>query len=61
MQEKKMTFKTEPDWQLKYCHNLIAQTKYESREYDPSEAMPMARLMNDYNIKIIKKGVSFAQ
>ncbi len=56
-----MTFKTEPDWQLKYCHNLIAQTKYESREYDPSEAMPMARLMNDYNIKIIKKGVSFAQ
>jgi hypothetical protein len=63
MQEKRrVTFKSEPDMQLEYCHNLIAQTKpNESREYNPSDAMLMARLINDLNIKIIKKGASFAQ
>jgi hypothetical protein len=48
--------------QLEYCHNLIAQTKpYESKEYNPSDAMLMARLINNLNIQIIKKGASFAQ
>ena len=62
MQEKQVTFKTEPNTQLEYCHNLIAQTKpNESKEYSPTEAMLMARLINDLNIKIIKNGASFAQ
>jgi hypothetical protein len=64
MQEKKkVTFKSKPDSiQLEYCHNLIAQTKpNESKEYSPSDAMLMARLINDLNIKIIEKGASFAQ
>ena len=57
-----MTFKTEPNKQLEYCHNLITQTiSNESKEYSPTEAMFMARLINDLNIKIIKKGASFAQ
>jgi hypothetical protein len=45
-----------------YCRNLIAQMKpNESKEYNPSDAMLMARLINDLNIKIIEKGASFAQ
>jgi hypothetical protein len=48
--------------QLEYCHNLIAQTKpNESKEYNPSDAMLMARLINDLNINIMEKGASFAQ
>jgi hypothetical protein len=63
MQEKnRVTFKSEPDMHLEYCHNQIAQTKpNESKEFDVSDAMLMARLINDLNIKIIKKGASFAQ
>jgi hypothetical protein len=59
-----VTFKKcEPDEQSEYCHNLIAQTipNQSSKEYEPSEAMLMARLINDLNTKITKKGASFAQ
>ena len=52
MQKKQVTFKTEPNEQLEYCHNLIAQMKpNESKEYSPTEAILMARLINDLNIK----------
>ena len=62
MQATKVTFKNEPDKQLEYCHNLIAQTKpRKKKEYEPSEAMLMARLINEMNTKIIEKGISFAQ
>jgi hypothetical protein len=63
MQEKrKVTFKSKPDMQLEYCHNIIAQTNpNESKEYNPSDAMLMAGLINDLNIKIIEKGASLAQ
>ena len=41
---------------------LIAQTKPdESKECKPSEAMLMARLINDLSVKITVKGASFAQ
>jgi hypothetical protein len=63
MQEKRRaTFKSKPDMKLECRHNLITQTKpNESKEYSPSDAMLMARVINDLNIKIIEKGASFAQ
>ncbi len=64
VQRKKVTFKSDPNMHLEYCHNLIAQTKpntSQSKEYNPSDAMIMARLINDLNTKVIKKGASFSQ
>eukprot|EP00978_Attheya_sp_CCMP212_P000843 scaffold1766_cov39-Attheya_sp.AAC.3 len=57
-----VSFKSERDTQLEYCHNLIAQTKpQENYEYSSTDAMLMARLINDLNLKINKEGASFAQ
>jgi hypothetical protein len=62
MQKNQVTFESKPDMQLEYCHNLIAQTKPDqSKEYNPTDAMLMAQLINDVNIKITKKGASLAQ
>jgi hypothetical protein len=36
-------------------------TPNESKEYNPSDAMLMARLINGLNVKTIEKGASFAQ
>ena len=49
---------------LEYCHNLITQTKPDENrimEYEPWEAMLMARLIDDLQHKVIEKGASFAQ
>jgi len=62
LQNKQVTYKNKPGTQLEYCHNLIAQMKpNKSKEYTPMEAMLMARLINNLNTKIVKKGASFAQ
>ena len=56
------TFEIKKDTQFECCHNLIAQTKpEENKEYNSEDAMSMARLINDLNIKINKEGASFAQ
>jgi hypothetical protein len=53
------------DVQLEYCHNIIIQTKtnksQKSKEYSPSDAMLMVRLINDLNNEIVREGASFAQ
>jgi hypothetical protein len=64
-QRKKVTFETDiTSIQLEYCHNLIAQTQpdpSQNKEYTSSDAMIMARLMDDLNNKITIEGASFAQ
>mgnify|MGYP002176679840 FL=1 len=63
-QAKQVSFKSDKDMQLEYCHNLIAQTKPEEdqyKEYNPQEAMLMARLINDLQLQVAEKGASFVQ
>ena len=63
-QEKKVTFDGDADMQLEYCHNLVIQSEPnedQMKEYSPSEAMLMARLMNDINSRVVREGASFAQ
>ncbi len=63
-QNKKVIFESDVDVQLEYCHNLVTQTQPNeghSKEYSPSNAMLMARLVYDLNTRIVKEGASFAQ
>jgi hypothetical protein len=64
-QKKKVVFKSDVDVQkLEYCHNLVTQTKpnkSQRKEYSPSDAMLMARLIYDLNTRIVREGASFAQ
>ena len=63
-QAKRVSFRSNQDTQLKYCHNLIAQTKPDKdhyNKYNPQEAMPMARLINDLQLQVTEKGASFVQ
>ena len=64
VQQKKVTFESDPNMQLEHCQNLITKTKpnaSQSKEYNPSDAMLMARLINDLNTNIIEEGASSAQ
>ncbi len=61
---KQVSFRSDQEMKLKYCHNLIAQTKPDKSrimEYEPWEAMLMARLIDDLQYKVIEKGALFAQ
>ena len=63
-QTKKVNFESDPDVQLEYRHNLFQQTKpnaSQSKEYSPSDAMLVARLINNLNNKVTREGTSFAQ
>ncbi|WP_288992819.1 polyprotein of Ty1/Copia retrotransposon [uncultured Marinobacter sp.] len=63
-QKKKVNFESDVDMQLEYCHNLVTQTQPnegQSKEYSPTDAMLMARLMYDLNTRIVREGASFAQ
>ncbi len=47
-QQKKVIFESDTDLQLEYYHNLITQNEPDegqSKEYSPSDAMLMARLI----------------
>jgi hypothetical protein len=49
---------------LEYHHNLITQNEPDedqSKEYSPSDAMLIARLMYDLNTRVVREGASFAQ
>ena len=57
-QRKKVTFQGDVDVQLEYCHNLVIQTKPDedqNEEYSQSDAMLMARLINDRNNRTIRE------
>ena len=63
-QEKTVTFKSDANLQLEYDHNLITQNepdKGQSKEYSPSDAMLIARLIYDLNTRVVREGASFAQ
>ena len=61
-QTKNGELESETDTQ--YRHNLFQQAKpnaSQNKEYSPSDAMLMARLINDLNSKATREGASFAQ
>jgi hypothetical protein len=64
-QRKKVTFETEvASIQLEYCHNVIAQTQpdpSQNKEYNSSDAMLMARLVDDHNRRSIICSTLFTQ
>jgi hypothetical protein len=63
-QKKQVTFKANEEGQLEYCHNQVVQTKpdpSQSKEYNPQDAMLMARLIYDLNNKVLREGALFAQ
>ncbi len=63
-EQKKVNFESNANLQLEYHHNLIAQNKPDkgqSKEYSPSDAMLMARLIYNPNTRVIREGASFAQ
>ena len=50
--------------QLEYCHNIIVQTNPDPtrvKEYDPTDAMIMARLIDDFNNQVQRAGASFSE
>jgi hypothetical protein len=63
-EQKKVNFESDADLELKYHHNLITQNEpdeSQSKEYSPSDALLMARLIYDLNTRVVREGVSFAQ
>jgi hypothetical protein len=63
-QKKRVIFESDVDIQLEYRHNLLTQTQPnegQSKEYNPSHAMLMARLIDVLNTRVVREGASFAQ
>jgi hypothetical protein len=63
-EQKKVNFECDAELELEYHHNLITQNEPDegqSKEYSPSDAMLMARLIYDLNTRVIREGASFAQ
>jgi hypothetical protein len=63
-EKKKVIFESDVDVQLEYCQSLVTQTKpneSQTKEYSPSDAMLIARLIYDLNTRIVREGASFSQ
>jgi hypothetical protein len=63
-EQKKVNFECDAEQELEYHHNLITQNEPDegqSKEYSPSDAMLMARLIYDLNTRVVREGASFAQ
>jgi hypothetical protein len=63
-EQKKVNFESDANLELEYHHNLITQNEPDvgqSKEYSPSDAMLMARLIYDLNTRVVREGASFAQ
>jgi hypothetical protein len=63
-EQKKVNFESDADLELEYHHNIITQNepdKGQSKEYSPSDAILMARLIYDLNTRVVREGASFAQ
>jgi hypothetical protein len=57
-----LTFESERDTQLECCHDLIAQSKpQEKKQHNLTDAMLMAKLIDDLDLKMNEEGASFAQ
>jgi hypothetical protein len=62
--KKRVSFAEDELSQLEYCHNLVAQVKPDKEvniEYGSSEAMLIARFIQDITMNVNKHGASFAQ
>jgi hypothetical protein len=63
-EQKKVNFECDAEQELEYHHNLITQNEPDeglSKEYSPSDAMLMARLIYDLNTRVVREGALFAQ
>jgi hypothetical protein len=63
-EQKKVNFECDAEQELEYHHNLITQNKPDkgqSKEYSPSDAMLMVRLIYNLNTRVVREGASFAQ
>jgi hypothetical protein len=63
-EQKKVNFEFDTEQELEYHDNLISQNEPDedqSKEYSPSDAMLMARLIYDLNTRVVREGASFAQ
>jgi hypothetical protein len=62
--KKKVMFAEDQLQQLEYCHNLVSQVKPEKEqiiEYGLSQAMLIARFIQDITMNVQQHGASFAQ
>jgi hypothetical protein len=62
--KKKVMFAEDELKQLEYCHNLVSQVKPEKEqiiEYGLSQAMLIARFIQDITMNVQQHGASFAQ
>jgi hypothetical protein len=62
--KKKVVFAEDELKQLEYCHNLVSQVKPEKEqiiEYGSSQAMLIARFIQDITMNVNQHGASFAQ
>jgi hypothetical protein len=62
-EQKKVNFESDANLELEYHHNLITHNEPDegqSKEYSPSDAMLMARLIYDLNTRVVREGASFA-
>jgi hypothetical protein len=63
-EQKKVNFECDAQQELEYHHNLIKQNEPDegqSKEYSPSDAMLMARLIYDLTTRVVREGATFAQ
>jgi hypothetical protein len=63
-EQKKVNFESDADLESKYHHNLMTQNEPDegqSKEYSSSDAMLMARLINDLNTRVVRERASLAQ
>jgi hypothetical protein len=63
-EQKKVNFECDAKQEFEHHHNLITQNEPDegqSKEYSPSDAMLMARLVYDLNIRVVREGALFAQ
>jgi hypothetical protein len=64
MTKKKVVFTEDELKQLEYCHNLVSQVKPEKEqiiEYGSSQAMLIARFIQDITMNVNQHGASFVQ
>jgi hypothetical protein len=62
--KKRVMFAEDKLKQLEYCHNLVSQVKPEKEqivEYGSSQAMLIARFIQDITMNVKQHGASFAQ
>jgi hypothetical protein len=62
-EQKKVNFESDANLEFEYHHNLITHDEPDegqSKEYSPSDAMLMARLIYGLNTIVVREGASSA-